>query len=418
MFDFDYFEEIWATLTRNKWRSFMTAMGVFWAIFMLVIMSGAGFGIEQMIFGNISLATKSCMFFSQATSEEYNGLAKGRTWYAKFDDVGNFRESIEGVKHISRRLYTPYMKDLKAVNGMRSINVELEGYEPESIDIERLDILFGRYINDIDMINNRMVCSIGVDIYRNLFPDGGDPTGGIINIGRNIFTIIGVHKEQASQVSVSVRGNVVTMVIAPLTTIQKIYNTSDNLSRFMVSVKDNYEVSEVESEIIKALKQLYNISPNDKKAVMSYNIDKQFKIFENLFTGINVLIWIVGIGTLLAGVVGVSNIMLIVVKERTQEIGIRRALGATPFNIISQIMSESFILIFITGVAALGVSVGCLSLIDGTVIGSSGVAIYPQITFNMAISFALIIIISGLVAGAIPAIRAVNIKAVDAIRED
>lgn len=414
IFDLDRWEEIWATITRNKWRSFMTAMGVFWAIFMFVIMSGAGLALERMLLGSVSTSTNSALVFANGTGEPYKGLPANRQWSPEHNDVLDMRNDIDGIEYISCMVGS---QRLNAVKGTQSFDVSLQGYEPENRKISPVEIIYGRYINDIDVLQSRKVCVLGIEVYESLFPNGGDPSGQTLNVGHNIFVIAGVYKTPKSNIRISF-GDEKSMVIIPITTMQKIYNYGEEVPGFIYSAKSGYDVEEIQAQVDRRLKSLYDIAPHDTKAIMSINIQKQFLIFENLFLGITILIWIVGMGTLLAGVIGISNIMLIVVKERTQEIGVRRALGAKPKDIIFQIMSESFVLTFITGVAALGVSVGILSLVENMTAGGHGSPINPQITFDMAVGSAVIIIVSGLLAGIIPTVRAISIKAVDAIREE
>ena len=407
MFDLDRWEEIWNTLSRNKMRSFMTSMGVFWAIVLLVVMLGAGIGMRNMLMSNITVSKNSAFVMSRKTSVAYKGYAKGRYWSMKFDDISALKHRIPGVKYITRNIGS---RSEMIINGENSYEAYVEGLEVEHQKVDPVNMLYGRFINDLDIARERSVCLIGKSLYKTLFPDGGDVTGQNIQIGANMYNVVGVIDANNNGSTI---GDVDNMAIIPLSTMITKYNLSDRIYNFGFTADAGFGISEVEDNVTERLKALYDIAPDDNKALMVINVEEQFQALDSLFSGIETLIWIVGIGTLLAGIVGVSNIMLIVIKERTQEIGVRRALGATPRDIITQIMTESFVLTFVTGVMALGFSVTILSLAENLTDGTR-----LQISFELAIVSATIVISSGLLAGIIPAIRAISIKAVDAIREE
>ena len=407
MFDLDRWEEIWNTLSRNKMRSFMTSMGVFWAIVLLVVMLGAGIGMRNMLMSNITVSKNSAFVMSRKTSVAYKGYAKGRYWSMKFDDISALKHRIPGVKYITRNIGS---RSEMIINGENSYEAYVEGLEVEHQKVDPVNMLYGRFINDLDISRERSVCLIGKSLYKTLFPDGGDVTGQNIQIGANMYNVVGVIDANNNGSTI---GDVDNMAIIPLSTMITKYNLSDRIYNFGFTADAGFGISEVEDNVTERLKALYDIAPDDNKALMVINVEEQFQALDSLFSGIETLIWIVGIGTLLAGIVGVSNIMLIVIKERTQEIGVRRALGATPRDIITQIMTESFVLTFVTGVMALGFSVTILSLAENLTDGTR-----LQISFELAIVSATIVISSGLLAGIIPAIRAISIKAVDAIREE
>ncbi len=406
MFDLDRWEEIWSTLSRNKMRSFITSMGVFWAIVLLVVLLGAGMGMEKMLVGSITISPNSAFIITQPTSMPYNGNPKGKKWSARYDDISDLKSKVAGVQYVTRMVDSKYETVVKADKSYRT---QIAGVEPENQMVDPAEIIYGRFINDLDMARYRTVCVIGKDVYEALFSEGEDPIGESIKIGSNSLIVVGVCKEIGQSSMLDYR----RVVILPTSTMIKQYNLDDRINMFGFTAGAGYDISDVEKAVHERIKRLYNISPDDKKAMFTLNVKEQFDVLHNLFSGIQTLIWIVGIGTLLAGVVGVSNIMLIVLKERTQEIGVRRALGATPLNIISQIMTESFVLTFVTGVMALGFSVAILAIAENA-IGDMKL----QINFDIAITSAAIVIGSGLFAGIIPAIRAISINAVDAIRED
>lgn len=417
MFDIDRWEEIWQTIMRNRWRSFMTAMGVFWGIFMLIVMSGSGLGLERKLMGQVGdFATNSCFFFTDLTGEPYKGFARGRNWSFEYSDLDAVKKNIDKVKYATGSIFG---SNTNMSYGDRKGSYYMMGLMPEYNNIEPLNMIYGRYINGIDMETKRKVCMLGNQVYKELFPEGGDPVGKLIRVGDSYYNVIGVHVPSSDGISIG--ANARQSVFIPFTTMQQMYSMGDKFHMMSVVFADDGDAAVLDQEIRAVVKSRHNISPTDTKAVGGFNLKEQFDVFANLFLGIRLLTWIVGVGTLFAGIIGVSNIMLIVVKERTSEIGVRRALGAKPLAIISQIMSESFVLTFVAGVAGLGASVGLLSLADNIINASAEageIVFAPQITFSVAITASLLIISGGFMAGIIPAIRALNIKAVDAIREE
>ncbi len=419
MFDLDRWEEIWATISRNKWRSFMTAMSVFWAVLMLIIMSGAGIGLEKMLLGKVGAATNAGILYAGKTSEAYMGFKENRRWEMDNDDIEILRARVGEIKEITGIVNAGY---LNMVNGDKSHGASVEGIATSFYEYQSPLLLYGRALNNIDVDSERKVCTIGLSVYESLFPSRKDPVGERILIGQHLFTIAGVHDSPTSGVQFSESPS--RMVYIPISIAQRLFKRNDKISNIIAIAKDDAPVHIMLDNIEKVLKEQHPIAPTDTKALMKMNLSELFKIFGNLFLGLRSLIWIVGLGSLFAGIIGVSNIMLIVVKERTQEIGVRRALGAKPSAIISQIMSESFVLTFIAGVMGLGVSVAILALTESIFAAqaahpnSTVPAFSPMVTFEFAIVTSTIILISGLLAGIIPALRAMAIKPVDAIREE
>lgn len=394
----------------------MTAMGVFWGIFMLIIMAGSGLGLERMFLGQLTFAKNSAFMFTNKTSEAYKGFKEGRNFYFKLEDVEFIKKNIPEVD-IAVGLNWGGQYNISRGN-QNSPSTQVMGFMPDYYKIDPVSILNGRYINDLDIAQKRKVCLLGLQIYKQLFPTKENPIGKEITIGQSKFIVAGVVTAQSNA---SLIVNTDRTVIIPMNVMQQMYNQGEDINIIAVTSKEGYAMIEIEQKLKQILSIRHTISPTDTKAIQSFNTEEQVKIFDNLFLGIRLLTWIVGLGTLFAGVIGVSNIMLIVIKERTQEIGVRRALGAKPMAIIGQIVSESFVLTFIAGVAGLGVSVGLLSLIEKILAAQTSVgetSFNPQITFSIAISAAAVIIISGFFSGIIPAVRAIKIKAVDAIREE
>ena len=415
MFDLDRWEEIWATISRNKMRSFFTGMGIFWGIFMLVVMLGSGLGLERyvsIITGNV--ATNSCFFYTNPTSKPYKGFRSGRSWSFKTDDLNILKNNIKEIENISA---IAFGQSVTAIRGDKKGSYSTIGHMPQYQFMEPQVMTYGRYINEIDMNEKRKVCMIGIQIYKELFNHGENPVGHTIQINGTYFTVIGVNEAMGDISFFSDPPNTITI---PFSTMQQMYNRGDNVDFLAVTGTKDVAINDLESSITDILKSRHSISPEDTKAINNFNIRDIFEMYQNLFTGINLLTWIVGLGTLLAGIVGISNIMLVVVRERTQEIGVRRALGAPPRAIIAQIISESFVLTFVAGVIGLAMGVGVLSVADSIIIAQTteGLPFSVQISFSAAIIAASVLIIGGLCAGIIPANRALSIKPVDAIREE
>ncbi|MFI3322882.1 MAG: ABC transporter permease [Rikenellaceae bacterium] len=406
IFDTDRYEEIWSTLSRNKARSFITAIGVFGAVTLLVVMLSVGYGFKDIIMDIGSGVSNVSMINVEKTSIPYKGNSKGRTWFPTFAQVSDLNDRVMGVKVAA---YDIHAGNKEVVYGEKSTNnFQILGALPSSTEISPVDIVYGRYINELDVLRSRRVCVLSENSYQILFDEGVDPVGEQVLIGSSHFLVVGVTKPSSK----SMFYNHYAITI-PSSTAKKQYNIADRVWYFSLLADDNADIEQVQQDVKERLYALNEISPDDNKAISMFNMSDLFVLYNNLFLGIEILIWGVGLGTLLAGVVGVSNIMLIVVKERTQEIGIRRAIGATPCDIISQIMAESFVLTFITGVLALAFSVALLSIV-------SDAADEPRImvTMNIAMISVGIVLVSSVLAGIIPASRAIRIKAVDAIREE
>ena len=414
MFDIDRWQEIWITITRNKMRSILTAFGVFWGIFMLIVMSGSGNGLREGMMTNIKgFATNTAFFWTEQTSEPYKGFRKGRWWSMKMDDIEALRAGVQEIKYISPVLFGGRSAN-NVVFGEKAGTFSVKGVMVEYNKIDEQVLLYGRSINEIDIHSKRKVCVIGKRIYEELFEKGKSPVGELLKVNGMYYTVVGVTK---STNNINIGGSSEETVILPYTTMQQAYNYGDNIYFMAVTAHDNVKIGVIEETIKLILKKRHDVAPSDAKAIGGMNLEKQFTMFNNLFIGINILIWIVGLGTLIAGVVGVSNIMLVTVKERTKEIGIRRALGAKPNAIITQIMCESLVLTLLAGICGLVSGVGLLGLL-GMLLRSGGGFLDPQIHFSIAITSLLILVLFGLLAGLIPAARAINIKAIDAIREE
>ena len=420
MFDFDGLKEIWQTITRNKTRSLLTAFGVFWGIFILVVLSSTGNGFETGMMRQVEGVTpNTCFFFTGTTSEPYKGYQKGRNWSMSLSDLDAVKENYPEIVAISPESSVWTSEDKNVVIGNRSGSYTVKGVMPEYDIIMKSRILKGRFINDNDIAGHRKVCLIGKRIYDELFDKNEDPLGRMIKVNGLYFQIVGVVAAYDSNVNIN--GSADESVILPFTTMQQLFSQGDKIYFFLLAAADNVSIATLEEDVKLLLKQRHDIAPDDKTAVSSFNLEEIFKAFKGLFLGIHILIWIVGLGTLLSGVIGVSNIMLVTVKERTREIGVRRAIGAKPRSIITQVLSESLLLTTLAGLVGLCLGVGVMAvvaMITSNMPSDNMMFQDPNMSFNAAVAATVIVILSGLLAGVLPAWRAIQIKAIDAIREE
>ncbi|MEG1885484.1 MAG: ABC transporter permease [Alistipes sp.] len=416
-FDIDRWSEIWQTIARNKKRSIMTALGVFWGIFMLIFMLGAGMGLGRLFRTQLGdMSTNTLLMQPSLTSVAYKGMPKNRWWRMDNDDVETIKQ-LEQVQYVSGVFWGG---ELHCNYNERKGDYMIMGYSPDYQKINPQKILYGRFVNEVDMIQKRKVCVIGTQVWKDFFPGGEDPSGKVIKINNTYFTVVGVLQKQGNMMVFS---NVERTIVAPISLAQQMFGQGRTIHMLAAAGYETTPSKEVEKACKTSLFSRHIISPDDEKAVWIMATAEMLNKVLGLFRGIALLTWIVGMGTLIAGIVGVSNIMLVLVKERTQEIGVRRALGAPPTAIISQILSESFVLTFVAGIFGLTAAVGVLSLVDTIyyqqfVVAQGGADISWQISFLTGIIATVILIAGSLLAGIIPAGRALSIKAVDAIREE
>ena len=420
MFDLDLWKEIIDALKKNRMRSFMTAFGVFWGIFMLIIMSGTGRALENGIMDGIkAFATNSAFFWTERTSLPYEGFKRGRAWNYKNDDIQYLKANLSDVEYLSPRLFGPdsYGGD-NTIRGNKTGAFNIYGDYPEFFKIDPWVPIKGRLLNEIDILQNRKVCIIGERVAEVMFDQGEEPVGEYLKINGVYFQVVGVVDPQ-TRVNIN-GGQKNEAIMIPFSTMQRTYNMGDVVHFFSVTSQPGVPVSKLESRIKELLKARHHIAPDDMQAVGSFNIEVEWIKYKGLFNGIQLLTWIVGIGTLLAGVIGVSNIMMVIIRERTQEIGIQRAIGATPSNVIIHIVAESVFLTVLAGYIGLALGVGLLEALNA-VLETAGDEMFfrrPEISFSMAIAALLVLVLSGIFAGMIPARRAVRIKPIDAIREE
>ena len=412
-FDVDRFREIYETLIRNKSRSILTGFGVFWGIFMLLFMMGGGQGVKDLIQVELQgFATNSGFIVPMETSLPYQGFRSGRTWTLTMDDIERLKRGIPEIATVTGNLS---VWGGNATYEEKTSSCQGRGVSPDYADIEQPLLKYGRYINSVDLLQERKVCVIGKRVYRDLFEEGEDPCGKFIQMQGMYFQVVGV---DFSSGNISINGSVDESVTIPMSVLQRLYNRGKEVDLICIVAKPGCKIKDILTKAKPILAKDHFFSPDDPKAMYSVNLEELFSIMDNLFKGVSLLIWIVGFGTLLAASIGVSNIMMVTVKERTTEIGIRRAIGATPSMILSQIMLESVILTIVSGMMGILLSVGALSIAENVASASAGVPIGFQLKFSTAMLALIILMILGLLAGLAPALRAMDIKPVDAMREE
>ncbi len=411
LLDRDTWQEIYSSIRKNKIRTGITIIGVMWGIFLLVVLLGAAKGVENnfnRLFGNF--ATNSVFVWAQQTSEPFKGYQEGRQLTLKMSDLQNIKNEIKGLEFLVPRLQNQAL----AVNNFKSGTFGIFGDYPELDKVQKKDMVYGRFINHEDIKLKRKVCIIEEEIFKQLFEKEDYPIGAYIKINDINFKVVGMYK-QGQIGSGGPQGN----IHIPFTTFQQVYNMGNRVGWMMITGKPDFDITQIEADVKLLLKNLHNVSPNDNRAIGSFNLGERIKKVTGFLTGMQFLTWFVGIATLIAGVFAIGNILLITVKERTKEIGIRRALGAKPWEIKRQIILES---VFLTSIAgALGIIFGgfVLMIIDATIgSGENPTLTNPTVDIPVIIIAALTLVILGTFIGLIPAQTAVSIKPIEALREE
>tara|TARA_R110000796_G_scaffold41772_4_gene103633 strand:- start:246006 stop:247265 length:1260 start_codon:yes stop_codon:yes gene_type:complete len=417
MFNRDRWKEIIEVLTSNMFRTILTAFGVFWGILILIILLAAGKGLENGIktdFGDI--ATNTMFMWSQTTSKEYEGLPKGRRFNFKIDDVTALKENIPDLRFISpRNQLGGFRGTNNVVRGIKVGAFNVYGDYPEIIKQDPMTIISGRFINHSDINEKRKVAIIGDGVKTALFDKGEDVLGSYIKIQGVNFMVVGVYKKNNNDGD-GEEGQ--KQIFVPFTSFSQAFNRGDDVGWMAITAKDGSSITSLKESIINLIKKNRKIHPEDSRAIGNFDLYEQYNRVESLFTAMRLIAYFVGILVLISGIIGVSNIMLIVVKERTKEIGIRRALGEDPWSIKLQILMESIFLTIISGMA--GITFGALFiygvnyLLD--MVGPVDMFLNPSVNLSVVLIALLILIISGLLAGFIPAQSAIKVKPIDALR--
>lgn len=412
LFDKDKWQEIFGTIRQHKLRSFLTALGVFWGIFMLIFLLGMGKGLQNGVYQDFNKKSKNLMYvWPTPTSMPYQGFKPGRSPRFTLDDIDALRAKFKDIEFIAPRLQTNATVMYKEKGESREIRGELT----DMIEIESLKLFEGRYINQVDIDEKRRVCVIGERVRELLF--GDTPCiGEYVKMNGSFFKVVGVFGPVELKPWTQ---SDMTSVVIPLSTMNQTFGFANKIDYFACSGYPDVDMNQLEPEIRAFLKQRHQINPEDPRGIGGFNLADEFSKVTTLFTGIRAFLWFVGIGTLLAGIIGVSNIMLIIVKERTREIGLRKAIGATPFSIISLILTES---VFITSVSGyFGLSLGTFIIwgVNQAMLFAGAETrffYHPEVNLETGIGSLLLLIISGALAGFIPAVKAAGINPVEALR--
>ncbi len=417
MFDKDNWQEIFATIKKNKLRTFLTSLGVGWGIFMLVLMLGAGRGLKNGVMEDFSgTATNSFFIWTQKTSKPYNGMQPGRAFnFNNLDVIALSQVKEFDVVCPQIHLGGNRGNSNTVMNGLKAGTYDVAGFYPNLNDIQPVVIQKGRFINEFDIVEKRKVCIIGTRVRKELFNKDENPIGNYIRINGIYFKVIGCSEPTGN--GERARGQS-QLIIVPFTTFQRAFNYGNLVGNFSIRAPKNIPIEKAEKIALNLLKERHKIAPDDELAIGHWNTGVEYKKINGLFIGINILIWFVGIGTLLAGVIGISNIMLIVVKERTKEIGVKRALGATPSNIIGQIMLESVFLTLVAGYLGLITGLLLLEGINSSLGNNTEMFKNPNVELSVIVQAISVLVISGAFAGLIPAIRAISINPIEALRAE
>ncbi|WP_236975939.1 ABC transporter permease [Membranihabitans maritimus] len=417
MFDRDTWQEILATIRKHKLRTALTALGVFWGIFMLIFMLGMGEGLRNAVFRDFGSRAKNVMYvWSSPTSKPYRGFQPGRVPRLNLDDITYLDENVDGIDYIAPRT---------TISGSISYNENVESYNirgelSDMITVEGYKVYKGRYIQPSDIEESRKVIVIGKRVAEVLFGKGewDKAIGKYITANGVEFQVVGIFGPEFLKPWTQ---EDLEATVIPLTTMHRAFGTGGQIHYFAVSALPQYKVSDIENDVKSILQQRHSVSPQDPRGIGGFNLEKEFDKITGLFNSISVFLWIVGIGTLIAGVIGVSNIMMIVVKERTKEIGIRKALGATPGVIIRSILTESIVITLISGYLGLLAGTLLIGSIDYIMeYNEINVQMFynPEVSLQVGIGALLILIISGTIAGFIPGMMAAKVNPVLALKDE
>lgn len=417
IFDQNTWQEIYSSISKNKVRTIITVIGVLWGIFIYIALSGAAKGMDNGFEEQFETVAMNSMFaWAQRTSMPYEGFKTGRQIQLKLSDVSVLENRIPEIEHIApRNVRGVFGSEPAAVlRGQKTGNYAVYGDFPVFTKIATKKIYDnGRFLNDEDIEQARKVCVIGERTQKELFEKGEDPIGGYIRIDKSYFQVVGVHKFVPGG---GFEGD--GDIFIPFTTFKKLYNTGEDVGWFSIAAYDDADVIKVEEQVKAVLKSIHRVHPEDERAFGSFNLGEIFNRIMGFARGITFLSLIVGVATILAGVIGIGNILLISVKERTKELGIRRALGATPREVRAQIILESVFLTVIAGIVGIILGAVVLSIINNITENSDFPYNNPTVPIPYVLGALAIMVVLGTLIGLIPAQRAVSIKPIDALREE
>ncbi|MBV7269770.1 ABC transporter permease [Winogradskyella luteola] len=417
MFSKDRWSEILEALNANRFRTLLTAFGVFWGITILVLLLALTNGLKNGVtadFGNF--ATNSMFMWTQGTSKPYKGLPKGRRFNYKIEDVAAIKSEIPNLKYVSPRNQLGGFRGANnVIRGTKTGAFEIYGDYPEYINQQPMDILQGRFLSYSDINTKRKICVIGTGVVKGLYDKGEEVLGTYIKINGVNFLVVGTFKMSNSQGDDEQDASTIYI---PFTTFGQAFNRGENVGWMAITAEDNVPITTIKQQVFDLMKSRHKVHPEDDRAIGHFDLAEQFGRISGLFSILTLVGYFVGALVLISGIIGINNIMLIVVKERTKEIGVRRALGATPWMIKGQILQESLVLTILSGM--LGVSFAALVIwIMNSILDNAGEVenfANPSVSMQVVFTALIILVVSGLLAGLIPANRATKMKPVDALR--
>lgn len=410
LFDRDTWQEVFDSFNKNKLRSILTMVGVWWGILLLIGLLGSARGLENAfnrLFGDF--ATNSVFIWAQNTSKPFKGFQEGRRVNLTLTDAKKVEENVEGIDFVVPR----NQNQATVVRNFLSGTFTIGGDYPLLDKVEKKKLIHGRFINQNDIQARKKVVVISEDVYKQLFKIDEEFIGQYIQINNINFKVIGIF--EVSNISMGQR---IDMHI-PFTTFQQVYNTGDRIGWMVITGKLEYNIVQIEKDAKLILKNLNDIHPEDNRALGSANAGQQIGRVTGFLIGMQFLTWFVGIATLIAGVFAIGNILLITVRERTKEIGVRRALGATPFEIKRQIVVEAVFLTLVAGLFGI-ISGGWILILLDHLFGQGDSAVLVNASVSIAVVFIALtlLVILGTLIGLIPAFKATSIKPIEALREE
>lgn len=416
IFDKDTWQEIFGSIRKSKLRTSITVIGVLWGIFLFITLLGAARGMENGFDREFrNLATNSIFLWAQRTGMPHEGFQRGRRLQLKIQDVDAILKQAPDVEFIAPRSVQGVFGGAPA-SIKRKTNTKtykLFGDYPILDNVNKVKILEGRFINSKDINEARKVCVIGEKIVDELFEKNENPVGDFLEVNGSFFQIVGLYKDNQT----SFEGD--DSIYIPFSTYRKINNTGDYIGWMVIAAKKDADIVKVEENVKSILKRRHDVHPDDDRAFGSFNFGEMFSKITGFVKGMKFLTWFVGIATLIAGVIAIGSILLITVSERTKEIGIRRAIGATPANIKGQIILESVFLTLVAGILGIIFAGGILMIINANLTNGDGIPfVNPTVNTSIAIGAVLALVTFGTLIGLIPAQRAISIKPIDALREE
>jgi putative ABC transport system permease protein len=417
-FDLDHWHEIKAALLRNRVRTFLTAFGVFWGIFLLMIMLGSGTGLHNGVMrGFGGMATNSIFLWTQRTQKPYLGLPAGREIELSNADVQAIRDKVPEVEVVSPRNQLWGSSSNNVVRGRKSGAFTIMGDYPEIRRIQSARMEVGRFLNPLDIAERRKVAVIGTRVRDVLFDPSEPVIGGSIVVNGVFFQVVGVFGSSRSGQEAE---RDLQTIYLPFTTFQQAFNFGDRVGWMALISRPDVPASVAEEKVLALLRSRHKVAPDDLRAFGHFNLEEEYGKLQGLFRGVSILVWLVGAGTLAAGAIGVSNIMLIIVRERTKEIGIRRAVGARPWMIVGQVVFETVILTSVAGYLGMVAGIGLVETVATLLPPGDSTRMFsnPDVGVAQALQALAILIGAGVLAGLAPAQRALQVSPVVALRSE